>query len=106
MPIYPSPAYSNSMRGAVKGSVFERVVKKDLQRKGADVFRQGRSLFPDLCVVFPGPEVWYVECKAYAEPRAFTAEKNKLRVLAGKKGAVPMWAIPGKTLKEVAYETL
>ena len=96
--------YSNSMRGAVKGSAFERVVKKDLQRKGALVVRQGRSLFPDIVAVFKGPEVWLVECKAYAVPRAFKFEKAELCSLAESRGCTPVWATPGRTLKEVAYE--
>lgn len=50
--------------GYRKGANFERRVRDYLEQMGADTTRSaGSHTVKDIVAVFPGPIVWYVQCR-------------------------------------------
>lgn len=50
--------------GYRKGARFERQVQDHLEQMGADTTRSaGSHTVKDIVAVFPGPVVWYVQCR-------------------------------------------
>jgi len=78
-----------------KGANFERQVMNHLIEKGADVTRSAGSHTPkDVVAVFPGPIVYYIQCKTDGNLNA--KERKGLLSLEKTHNIIPMLAYKEK----------
>jgi len=74
-----------------KGRKFEYDVRDILIQQGADVSRSAGSKTPkDIIAVFPGPIIWYVQCKT--DGKLSKGEREALLSLEKTYGIVPILA--------------
>lgn len=74
-----------------KGANFEREVAHQLKDMGADTTRSaGSHTAKDVVAVFPGPVVWYVQCRTTGRLRP--DNRKALLELEEKFNVVPMLA--------------
>lgn len=81
--------------GYRKGANFEREVQDFLAEMGADTTRSaGSHTVKDVVAVFPGPIVWYVQCRV--TKRLKPDERDKLLELEKTLNIIPKFAYKEK----------
>jgi len=101
-----------------KGINFERTVKQYLKKQGCLVVRQAASLFPDIVAITPtntevvignttfhGTFILIVECKA-SKGKLSSTEQTAMLGLAKKYHATALYAMRGRTLKDIVWERI